>query len=493
MGLGGTGLGGTGLGGTGVGGAGLGGAGLEGVGPGMVACAVFVAILLVLCPLPFGSVTEGWGALLGAAAFVAAAAALIAVRELGRLRAVVVPLLSLCLMALLGAFQAGAWPMGMIRVLSPGHYDLFSTAESLLEGTTQSVRPSLSVAPGASLLAALVFLAVAAAVLAAGAVATDRRLRRLLGGAVVATALFEVLFGARLWFAEATTIWGVDVPSDAGRLRGTYVNPDHLALYLEIALALVLAWGWWSWRRARRQDRPHRAVLLVAPPALVWLLLFVGLAFTGSRAGLVAGVVGVTAQGLLFATQRRGRRRMRWMPVGVVLASLGLGAVAFVGFEAGFGRWMDTSAYEITANHRNLAYGATLELWQRFPWLGSGLGTFEEAFPLVEPAELGAVRWTHAHNDWLELLATTGLVGALLAGVGLIGIVLRLGRVLTDGVRSEDRAAGLAALGAVVAVGIHEALDFGLTIPANAFTMAVVVGACLTARTRSTRPPSRPH
>ena len=37
--------------------------------------------------------------------------------------------------------------------------------------------------------------------------------------------------------------------------------------------------------------------LLVAPPAMVWLTLFAGLSFTGSRGGLLAAVAAVTVQG----------------------------------------------------------------------------------------------------------------------------------------------------------------------------------------------------
>jgi hypothetical protein len=55
--------------------------------------------------------------------------------------------------------------------------------------------------------------------------------------------------------------------------------------------------------------------------------------------------------------------------------------------------------------------------------------------------------------------------------------------VVVRGKRSEDRAAGIAAAGALVAVGLHSFADFGLTMPANAFALAVVVGAALGAET----------
>ncbi|MEO1370126.1 MAG: hypothetical protein AAFX50_23330, partial [Acidobacteriota bacterium] len=67
----------------------------------------------------------------------------------------------------------------------------------------------------------------------------------------------------------------------------------------------------------------------------------------------------------------------------------------------------------------------------------------------------------------------------------------RLWKVYRRGRRSEDRAGGLAVLGAATAALLHSFVDFGLTIPANAFALATMVGlACgtltLESRTRKT-------
>ena len=128
------------------------------------------------------------------------------------------------------------------------------------------------------------------------------------------------------------------------------------------------------------------------------------------------------------------------------------------------------------------AYAATLELWQRFPVAGSGMASFREAFPLLQPAAIPG-GWWHAHNDWLEGLATLGIPGAVLFLGGLGLLVLRLFQVLAGDNRAEDRAAALAAYGALAAVAVHSALDFGLTLPANALTLAILVGAAAAAPT----------
>src|SRR6185295_13023513 len=102
------------------------------------------------------------------------------------------------------------------------------------------------------------------------------------------------------------------------------------------------------------------------------------------------------------------------------------------------------------------------ELWGRFPVTGSGLGTFRDAFPLVQPPDLQGT-WWHPHSDLLEILATAGLVGVALVAVGLAALVRQLEAVLAAGARSEDRAAALAAFGILTSLGLHEVLDFGLT------------------------------
>ena len=62
---------------------------------------------------------------------------------------------------------------------------------------------------------------------------------------------------------------------------------------------------------------------------------------------------------------------------------------------------------------------------------------------------------------------------------GLVAAVRRLFQVLGGDNRGEDRAAALAGYGALAAAAVHSALDFGLTIPANALGLAVLVGAAV--------------
>jgi O-antigen ligase len=462
------------------------------------ALTALVVVLLLWAPLPFGGVTTWAEASLEILAFCALALAMAAIDRPGDLRHVAWPAAAVAAVACWGFLQALPAPEGLVSFLSPAHARLHDQAAALTAATAAAGVPDradaagspgstsaatagparFTVAPQATRAAAFSWLAVAACLVAGGVVGRRRYRRRWLAGAVLLGAILQVFYGARAANAGETTLWGIEVPITAARLRGTFFNPNHLAMYLEIALALAFAWGWWALRRARAELAIDRRVLSLAPPAMLWLTIFAGVTFTGSRGGLAAVLAGLIVQGMLLATVQR-----RWAPaiLGAAVAAAGIAAALALGLQSGPARMLSTLPFDVSFGARRQAWAATMELWRRFPLTGSGLGTFRDAFPLVQPAGLEGT-WWHAHSGPLELLATTGLVGPILVVAGLVALLLRLFAVLRDGRRSEDRAAGLAALGAIAAVGVHECFDFGLTMPANALTLAVLAGAAASAR-----------
>jgi len=436
---------------------------------------VLLTALVLWAPLPFGGATPWAAAILEVLCFTSLALAAAAARP-ASLRSVLPPAAALAAVALLAAAQSLPWPSGLASFLSPQHAALYGQASSL--PGVPPVALHLSLAPAASRAAALLWAAAAAALLAGAAAGQHRGPRRWLAAALLTGGLFQVFFGAQEQIRGARTLWGVDIPVSP-RLHGTFVNPNHLALYLEMGLAVAFAWGWWAARRTRGEPQIERRLLLLAGPVLVWLTLFVGLALTGSRGGLLGALVGVTVQGVVASGAAGGSARRRWRTAlfGLGAAVAGLLVVLAVASlrDGGLARLLVTRG-DVGVGARLTEYRAVLRLWQRFPVLGAGIGSFADAFPLVQPAALGGT-WWHAHSDVLELLATAGALGVLLVAAGLAALVRRLLAIMGGPGRSEDRAAALALLGVCAAVAFHELVDFGLTMPANAVTLAALAGA----------------
>ena len=441
------------------------------------ALGLLLAALVLWAPLPFASVTPAPARALMVASWIALGIALVACTSLDQLRPIRGPALALGLLGCLGLLQSIELPRAVVESISPRHVEVYQQADAVLPEA--ELRPTLSLAPPASLATAGSLFSAAALLMAAAAAGGDRARRRLLAVSVALAALFQIVYGARHLLAGATRIWGIEVPNLATRLRGTYVNPNHMALLLEMALAVSLAWLWWGLQRHRRRVSVETRTMVVLLAALLWVGCAAALVATGSRAGMLAALTATAAQCLWVPA---GAAQRRWQLAGgaVLVAGL-LALVPWILRSAPAGAV--AASGEVSLGSRLEAYRSSLGLVPEYPLLGTGLGTFQEIFPVVQPASLAPGVWRHAHNDWLELLITGGVVGfaVLVAGVWLLG--RRLTEVRARGRRSEDRAAALAALGALVAVGLHELLDFGLTMPANVVILCVVLGAAAGART----------
>lgn len=441
-----------------------------------------LAALVVFGPVRFGGVLPPERALLDVMAFLALAVVLLRSPRLAPLRPAAWPTLALASVAVFGLLQS--MPSPLAHLVSPRSAQIWGESTALLAGGGDAPSGSwwapISLAPAASRATAVHWLAVAAAFLAATSAGAQRGARRLLGLALAFSAVFQVLYGAGAWSNKETEILGVGVPGDPSRLRGTFVNPDHFAFFVGLAVALAFAWAWWAGRRLmRRRVSVEVGSVRLVLALILFFLAFVGLGMSGSRSGLLAALAALAAQGGVLAAKYRRWRGVAWGATGLALAGITL---VLFGYRSFLGRWMETSAYELGWNARVGTWRDTLELWLTFPFTGSGLGSFRFAFPLTQSAE-GQLTWIHAHSDWLELLATVGLPVFLVFLGGLAVLVRNLWLSARRGRRSEDRAFALGALGAVVYAVFHSMADFGLTLPANAFALAVLCGAALGVQT----------
>ena len=447
--------------------------------PGTTVAVLLLLLIVVVSPLPFASVL-----LRDRIAFdiLACLALVVAVWHHPRPMAskAFLPALLVAAVGVLGLLQSMPWPSALAGLLAPELSQSWQVTDAFLQSATDgetSGGTPLSLAPEVSRQVALHWLSAAAVLWAAGLVGGLRQHRRMIGLGVLAAATLQVVYGANLWIARSTRIWGIEVSGNPNRLRGTYINPDHLAFLLIIAITACFGWIWWSLRRALRRGPVEQRIFLTVMPGLFFLLFFAGLIFTGSRGALVAVAAACALQALVLTYYHR-----RWHVVLTAVGAIGFSglAVTWFGFQGGLGRLLSTSLYEITWNHRITVYRASWDLWRDHLLTGTGLGTFRQAFPHVQPAGLDKT-WNHAHSDALEILVTNGVLGFVL----MLAVVLCIGRVLWRlyrfGARSEERAVGLALFGALLAALFHSLVDFGLTMPANTFILAILLASALDA------------
>lgn len=253
---------------------------------------------------------------------------------------------------------------------------------------------------------------------------------------------------------------------------GPYYNRDHAASMLVMSAFCGggLLWdGFINYERRRWAGIfDFAAAQLVI--AFGILINLAGALCTQSRGALASLVITGSTLGFVAAWSRK--QRLVWL--GLVVA----GTLLLAYFSPVATRL--TSSYLTTsASIRASLYQAGLELFGDFPWLGSGLGAFQQAYYLYQPASItGLVE--HVHSDWLELLLEAGVLGSLVFGSGLLlffrSVVLRLGRPAEGSIRGLSWGAGAS----IMAFLIHTLVDFSFQIPANAvlfFVLLAVLGA----------------
>ncbi len=437
--------------------------------------------LLVWAPIPLGS-NRGWAwALIEVFAFALLAAWLV-LWALGRAR-VADPLRrawpAFALLAAwlaLVAFQIVPLPPAWVSHLSPEAARMFALTDPLgiaRERLTLSVEPHATVV---GLLKSLAYAAVFFLVLAL----VNRRSRvitfvRVLVYAAVLHAIYAILLHVSISEQE---YFGALVPH-GDSARGTYVNRNHFAGFLEMTLAMgigLLIAGL-SDRRAESWKKffVHTIEWILSPKMILRLSLaipVIALTTTHSRMGntaffsslLVAGVIGI-------ALSRRATRNTVVLLASLVVIDL-LIVGSWFGMEKLAARLEQTTIQEVQLREEPAAY--SIDLIRDYPVFGAGLGTFYVAFPRYRPETVVAF-YDHAHNDYAQFAAEGGLLG-----LGLLGLLVAgtIGVALHAQWRRRDplmRGISFACIMGVTSILIHSWVDFNLQIPANAMLFMVLL------------------
>jgi O-antigen ligase len=445
--------------------------------------AIIFAGLVAIVPLssaPYGSVEPVWAAVFEAAIFLLAA--LWAVEGalsggwLSRSHVLAAPGLALAAYALLQSVPAGS--------VGPISFDPYETRLVALE-----------------LLAYTAFLA-----LALRYVNSNRRLRALLYAVVIA-GLASALFGVARQAGQRGQEGFLLEYLRPGAGYAQFINKNHFAYLAEMALGALLgivAGGGVS-----------RAKALV--PLSLALPVWAALVLSNSRGGLFAMLCQIIFLGAAFgvtraaaATESGGRERFARGPslvervsrskaaraafVAALLATVIVGVAWLGGDEvadrvASVGEEAASHATEPTRTGRKDIWAATWEMFEEHPLAGVGFGGYWVAVSRYHKGSGESVP-QQAHSDYLETLASGGVIGAGVVTLFLFLLVRQSAPLLRAG-GAFERAARLGALTGLCGVCVHSLVEFGLHVPSNAFAalaLAAVAACPLVENSQKTSP-----
>ena len=276
---------------------------------------------------------------------------------------------------------------------------------------------------------------------------TERHVRVLVG-VVIGIAITSAIFGILRQTTQQQT--GFLLPL----LKPThgfaqFINKNHFAYLMEMAfgLGVGLVIG-----ETAKQRLFYLALLL--PISL-------GLLMSNSRGGFIAMFAQVVIAALLLMKRSALRIAFAVMLIAGVLLLAAFSDLTLNAAAANEG----ASRYDI--------WRATLKLFAAHPLLGVGLGAYWIGITAHHDAS-GVLVPQEAHNDYLELLVSGGVIGFAI-GVWFVVSVVRNGR---RNLWSNTGFVGAARIGAflgIAGVAVHSLLDFGLHLMSNAVVFLTLI------------------
>ncbi len=251
---------------------------------------------------------------------------------------------------------------------------------------------------------------------------------------------------------------------------GPYVNRNHFAAFVELIIPTGLAI---VFLRSEERER--------VPLVLILTLLPLGALFlSASRGGMIAVALEV---GLVIVFAFRRRHGPGQLAVVAVVLLLTAVFVSWLGVNHALDRFSSLRQMEISEGRRAEMLRDSWRIFGDHRVAGAGFGALTQVFPQYETLYDGNVV-QHTHNDYVEALAETGLIGGFF---GALFLAL-LARAVWLRLRSANNSAGVAYhIGAAAACAgflVHSLVDFNFHIPSNAlifFVQAVIATSPLPA------------
>jgi len=385
-------------------------------------------------------------------------------------------------------------PAWFIERLSPQVYRILPLWTPGADGATGlGLWNTLSLSPGATrhcfvmLLAfAILFLVVVQRV---RHVEDVERLLRWLALATLVMAIFGVV---QYVTTNGKFYWIFEHPYTTTRdnVKGAFTNRNHFAQFMALGIGPLVWWIYDGLRRHPaggrtafvRQNVGHRQTVVGLRTIALGFVVFAGL-MSLSRGGAMAMFSAAAVLMLvLYRTRLAGWRLLAGIGGAGVLAV----ACLFVyGYEAVARRLDDFSSLErLDVHHaRRRLWQADLAAAAQYPWIGAGLGSHSDVYPMYLPDSetTHSFEFTHAESGYVQVCMEAGVPGLLmvLATAAMCGYwCLSAGRRRPPGPTSTRTALVLAAISAsLVASFVHALGDYIWYVP-GCMIAPVVLAAC---------------
>ena len=194
-----------------------------------------------------------------------------------------------------------------------------------------------------------------------------------------------------------------------------------------------------------------------------------------SRGGTLSFMGSLFFMAVLLAAKRLTRKKAAFIPFLILFL---FAALLWLGIGPIIARFAKLVEYrnDIGSIGRVKIWRCVLPMIKDYPLWGTGLGTFAAVFPRYKSTILQNSFISYAHNDYLQLIAETGIAGFLILSFGMLVFFITTIRKL---LRRYDPYVISLTIGGIISIAalcLHSFVDFNLHIPANALLFFLIMG-----------------
>jgi len=318
---------------------------------------------------------------------------------------------------------------------------------------------------------------------------TSHRDLKILIRILMGVAFLEAVYGLVQALVPSMGVLWVDyIKAYLGDARGTYINRNHFAGFMEMMLPLglgyTLAMGSWhkkiSLKALISSDRSNFQFFL----SIGLIVMVLALLLSKSRAGIFGGVLGFLTFALLMRSSSGELPKSFWVMISVIV-----GMVSFYSLKIGIDPVLERFLRISKDTSRIDIWRDSLVMIKDHPF-GIGLAAFKQVFPIYNASNFQDARYLYLHNDYLQLLAEAGWIGfvALVGGFYLF-LVKSFSKIRNMHLQSDPLRFFLSvgALSGLVSIAFHSLFDFNLHMPANCVYFVMLMGIVYNCAWRSVR------
>lgn len=304
---------------------------------------------------------------------------------------------------------------------------------------------------------------------------SPEKIKKLMFAIAMIGGVVAVLTLAQNFFGNGKIYWFIKLPCLAR--SGPFVNRNHYGQFMNLSIGAALGWLCMRLHEVFASKRINPSVvyeyLSLKSAKEIWIIL--GVMIIGAATIFISltrgGMISLISASVLITILLVSKPSIKGH--GWIMAVMALGAFAcilYVGFDAVYDRF--STLRELRAYEGRLQILKDLTAsYRQFPLLGTGLGTHSVVYPMFKQIN-NVLLYTHAENEYAQLLEETGLIGLITLIILAVIIAISFIKIIRN-TRVPLCSCAYGLCFGLFAILIQSFSDFGQHMPANSFLSAI--------------------